>query len=151
MAPADSPDSPVDSLKEKVVVSNKKHLNLIRNETQTAVTSMRLNQRRTKTGIFFPDLRFRMPQHTSSEVTVSLNFEIYFFIFWNTLPAVQIYHSFRLIHCDPRNRQVRNLTVVVSILNIELGIEKANKTFKAVKFTFNFKNVSATCFSRLPS
>ena len=71
VASADSPDSPVDSLKEKVVVSNKKHFNLIRNKTETAVTSMRLNKRRTKTGIFFTDLTFRMPQQTSSEVTVS--------------------------------------------------------------------------------
>ena len=30
---------------------------------------MRLNKRRTKTGIFFTDLTFRKSQHTSSEMT----------------------------------------------------------------------------------
>ena len=33
---------------------------LNRNKTQTPVTSMRLNKRRTETGIFFNDLTFRM-------------------------------------------------------------------------------------------
>ena len=46
----------------------------LRNKTQTAVKSMRLNKRRTKPGLFFNDLTFRMSQHTSSEVTVSLKF-----------------------------------------------------------------------------
>ena len=47
---------------------------LIRNKTQTAVTNIRLNKRRTKTGIFFTDLTFCMSQHTSSEEIVSFKF-----------------------------------------------------------------------------
>jgi len=46
----------------------------IKFKTQTAVTCIRLNNRRTKTGIPFTDLTFRMSKHTSSEVTVRLKF-----------------------------------------------------------------------------